>query len=416
MIPERTVGVLVDAYSTGNYLPPVFDELGIDLVHVFSTPEPMTTMLQPNPDGYCKMLAMGRDDVVAELQALQPSFVIAGQEPGVPLADWLSETLNLRTNGSALSSARRNKFEMIETVGAAGLKVAKQSLANSAEAAADWARTNAHWPCVVKPISSASTDGVVVCRSEAEVLSAARRILGKRDIFDELNDQVLVQTYLAGTEYIVDTVSCDGQARVVGIWRYEKFLLDDGSPIYNRDVLVAPSDPICDSLREYVTRVLDALGIQNGPAHAEIIVEADGPALVEIGGRLNGNMHPALHDICLGTDQAKLTAQLYASSKDFTDNYLKQPYTVRQPAVVYNAPTSHSGTVVSIDDELVSRIRDFPSVVDLTVKKKPGDVIRPTTDLLSSPLRFFMTHEDEAQLENDYHKIEQIHEEIYVVS
>lgn len=34
----RPTGVLVDAYSTGNFLPAAFDRLGVDVVHLRSTP------------------------------------------------------------------------------------------------------------------------------------------------------------------------------------------------------------------------------------------------------------------------------------------------------------------------------------------------------------------------------------------
>ncbi|MFI6504499.1 ATP-grasp domain-containing protein [Nonomuraea typhae] len=416
MATDRPWGVLVDAYSTGNYLPAAFGALGFDLVHLRSTPDPLTTMVAPDPAGYREFLAMRGESTVELLAERKPAFVVAGQEPGVPLADRLSEVLGLRTNGSALSQARRDKSVMIETVGAAGLRTAAQLVTKAPGEAVRWADVHGHWPCVAKPLSSASTDGVFVCRSRAELERAFERIISSTDIFGTTNSLVLVQSYLQGTEYIVDTVSCDGRTRLVGIWRYEKRLLDNGKPIYNRDILVDPSDEVCDQLHGYVVKVLDALGIQNGPAHAEVIVGPDGPALVEIGARLNGNMHPGMHASCLGSDQAQLTALAYGAPEVFLDEHAGRPYAIRQPAVVYNAPTSLSGTVTAVDDEVVGRIRSLPSVVDLTVKKKPGDPIRPTEDLLTSPLRVFLTSKDPAQLEADYREIARLRETVYGVT
>ena len=413
---DRPWGVLVDAYSTGNYLPAEFHALGFDLVHLRSTPEPLTTMLPPAPDSYLEFLAMRGESTVELLAERKPTFVIAGQEPGVPLADRLSETLGLRTNGSALSLARRDKSVMIDMVAGAGLRTAAQLVTRAYEDAAGWADEHGHWPCVAKPLSSASTDGVYVCRSRTELERAFGRIIGSTDIFASDNTEVLVQSYLTGTEYIVDTVSCDGRTRLVGIWRYEKRLLDNGKPIYNRDILVDPSDPVGGELLGYVLAVLAALGIRNGPAHAEVIVGPDGPALVEIGARLNGNMHPGLHTRCLGPHQAQLTALVYGAPRVFLDEYAERPYTIRQPAIVYNAPTTLSGTVSAIAEHVVEQIRALPSVVDLTVKKKPGDRIRPTEDLLTSPLRVFLTSPDPEQLEADYREIARLREAVYVVS
>ena len=49
--------------------------------------------------------------------------VFAGAETGVELADQLSEVMNLRTNGTAHSEERRNKFAMGEAVRNAGIRI-----------------------------------------------------------------------------------------------------------------------------------------------------------------------------------------------------------------------------------------------------------------------------------------------------
>lgn len=412
----RPTGVLVDAYSTGNFLPAAFDRLGLDVVHLQSTPELMPSMLPPAGASYRDFLIYDTEETtVKELSKLAPRFVVAGQEPGVPLADRLSEALRLRTNGSAKSAARRDKHEMIETVRAAGLATADQVLTSDAETAVRWATQRGHWPCVAKPISSASTDGVFVCRNQDDLRRAFHSIIGSADIFDIVNQQVLVQSYLDGTEYIVDTVSADGHAYVCGVWRYDKRLLPNGKPIYNRDILVGADDPVHGPLIAYTREVLDALGVHNGPAHSEVIVGPNGPVVVEVGARLNGNMHPAFHDLCLGHDQAALTALAYVDTERFVSTYGDRVCQRRQPAIVFNTPTGLSGQVVSVDEDVVQRIRQLPSVVDLTVKRKPGDLIVPTRDLLTSPIRVFMTAPDEETLERDYQLIDGMRESVYGV-
>ncbi|MCI4066888.1 ATP-grasp domain-containing protein [Micromonospora sp. R77] len=412
----RPTGVLVDAYSTGNYLPAAFQRRGVDVIHLQSTPELMPSMLPPARDSYRDFLVFDNETTaVKELEKVAPLFVLAGQEPGVPLADRLSELLGLRSNGSALSTARRDKHEMIEVVRAAGLAAAAQTLTDDVETALAWANAGGHWPCVAKPLSSASTDGVFVCRDEADLRRAFPAIIGSKDIFDITNQQVLVQSYLEGTEYIVDTVSADGHAYVCGVWRYDKQLLPNGKPIYNRDVLMDADDPVCGPLIAYTKQVLDALGVRNGPAHSEVIVGPNGPTVVEVGARLNGNMHPGFHDICLGTNQADLIALAYTDTDRFLAEYGDRVYQRRQPALVFNTPTERSGRIVAIDEDAVRRIRELPSVVELTVKRAPGQVIVPTKDLLTSPLRVFMTATDEASLERDYRAVDDIRESVYVL-
>lgn len=412
----RPVGVLVDAYGTGNYLPPAFDRLGIDVVHVQSSPEPIARMQPWDQAAYLGWLVYDPDGSTERvIKECEPRFVIPGQEPGVLLADQLSEAVGVRTNGTTFSEARRDKFKMIETIAAAGLRTATQLVTDDAEQAVAWADSSGYWPCVAKPLSSASTDGVFVCRDADALRAAFPAILGSTTVFNAVNTEVLVQSYLRGTEYIVDTVSVDGHVHVCGVWQYEKRLLSNGKPIYNRDILAPPTDPAAVTLIDYTRELLHALRIHNGPAHSEVIITPDGPAVVEVGARLDGDMHPVFHDVCLGTNMADLTALAYVHPERFLAEYGDTVYRQRQPAVVYNTPTTLSGRVVAINEALVRQIRERPSVVDITVKRKPGDVIVPTHDLLTSPLRVFLTAPDQSTVDDDYRFVESVRESVYEV-
>ncbi|HET9138977.1 ATP-grasp domain-containing protein [Actinophytocola sp.] len=415
MTTRRTgpVAVIVDGYSTGNFLPAAFARLGVRVVHVQSTPELMPTMLLPNLESYVdNLVCRDVDDMVATLRDYAPVAVLAGQEPGVPLADLLSERLGLASNGSALSAARRDKYRMIETVRAAGLHCAAQFKSAEPAAIVDWAVRHGRYPVVVKPLSSASTDNVYICRDAGEVAAAAARVLAARDIFDLANTEALVQSYLSGTEYIVDTVSVAGRRYVCGVWQYEKTMLPTGRNIYDKDVLQDPSAFPVPDLIGYVDGVLAALNIAHGPAHAEVMMTPDGPALVEIGARLNGNMNPGFHDVCLGANQADLIALAYARPAEFTQRYAGRIYTRRQDAIVHNTATTLDGEIAGVDQAVVDTISALPTVHLLNVKLAPGRRMRPTADLLGSPLRIFMTG-GRAAMHADYAAIQGLKDRVY---
>ncbi|QGV80453.1 ATP-grasp domain-containing protein [Streptomyces ficellus] len=420
--PARPVktAVIVDGYSTGTFLPPAFARLGIDVVHVHSTAEPMSTMLQPDLGAYREHFHCPDEEAfertVEALAALGPVAVLAGQEPGVPLADALSERLGLASNGTALSAARRDKYEMIEALRRAGVRCADQYKSPDPQALADWAERAGSYPVVVKPLSSASTDHVYRCHDAAEVLAAARAVLGSTDIFDRPNTEALVQSFLEGTEYIVDTVGVDGERYVCGVWEYEKRLLPGGKNVYDLDVLLEPDAAPVPELIAYVDTVLEALGIRHGPAHAEVIMTPEGPALVEIGARLNGNMNPGFHDLCLGANQADLTALAYARPWEFTNRYAGLVYTPRAAAAVHSTRTELDGVVTAVDQDAVDRIAALPSVHLVGVKLSPGKRISPTADLLTSPMRIFLTAPDLATVHADRDTIQTLKDEVYVVT
>jgi biotin carboxylase len=409
------VAAIVDGYSTGTFLPAAFARLGARVLHVRSTREWMTTMLAPNLAEYLgEVVHEDEETTVQKLTPYAPACVVAGQEPGIPLADRLSELMGLATNGSRLSAARRDKYEMIEVLRAAGIACADQFKTGDPAAVVGWAERRG-FPVVVKPLSSASTDGVQVCFSPAETYRAAERVLGSYDIFDAPNREVLVQSYLDGEEYIVDTVSRDGHRFVCGVWRYEKTLVA-GKNIYDKDILLRPDEDPVPELVAYIDTVLAALGIRHGAAHAEVKLTSRGPALVEIGARLNGNMHPDFHQICLGHNQADLLALSYMEPERFLDRYGDRVYTRRQPAIVYNAPTAQDGTVREVNASAVREIDDLPTVFLASVKIKPGGRIRPTVDLLTSPLRVFMTGVTGQAILEDYEKIRrQMKDRVYAL-
>lgn len=226
----------------------------------------------------------------------------------------------MRTNGTTFSAARRNKYKMIETGCAAGLRTAQQLLTDDAEEAVAWAEANGYWPCAAQPLASASTDGVCVCR-DATALRAALRSVLSTTVFNGSNTEVPVHSYLEGTEYLVDTASADGHAFVCGGWQYDKRLLPGGKPLCNRGILLSPTDPAALALIDYTRVMLDALRIHNGPAHTELIITQDSPALLDVGARVNGHLHPAFHDMAIGVNSADLTALACIHPGEFPARY-----------------------------------------------------------------------------------------------
>jgi hypothetical protein len=409
--------VVVDGYSNSGAFVAEFARLGIAALHVQSTAEFLPKMVPPDLSVYeDTFVCAGADAVdatVDRLRAYAPIAVIAGQEPGVPLADLLSERLGVATNGTAGSAARRDKFTMIETVRAAGLHCAGQFVSADPDRITDWAREHGRYPVVVKPRSSSSSDNVFICASPEEVAEAAQAVLAGITMYDQRNNDVLVQSYLDGTEYIVDTVSANGRHTVCGVWRYDKRLLPSGRPIYDLDVLQDPDAPHVRELIAYVLRVLDALGIEHGPGHSEVIMTESGPALVELGARLNGNMNPAHHDAFSGTNPARLNALAYARPAEFAARFGGKVYTKRCEAVVHNAATSRQGLVTAVDEAVVDKIAALPTVREVVVRRPAGTRLLPTVDLMTSPLRVFHIGDSHAEILADHQVVGQLAEDVF---
>ncbi|MFF3373154.1 ATP-grasp domain-containing protein [Streptomyces sp. NPDC002680] len=412
-----TVAVVVDGYSAGNFYPAAFTALGARVIHAQTTAELIPTMLAPDLTAYEQnLVSTDETELAGLLRAHAPAAVVPGQESAVRAADRLSEALGVKSNGTALSVARRDKYEMIEALRRAGVRCADQFKSDDASLIVKWAEDQGRWPVVVKPLDSAGSDAVFVCQDAAETRTAAESVLAGRTIFGNANTEALVQSYLKGTEYIVDTVSADGHQYVCGVWEYEKTLLPTGRNIYNRDILVAPdADPV-PALITYVTEVLAALDVRWGPTHAEVIVTDEGPVLVEIATRLNGNLNPAFQDLCLGHNQAGLSALAYIRPAEFVERYGDGVYRKLQSAYTYNAPTVLDGVVSAVDQETVAAIDALPSTVVTAVKYRPGSRIRPTNDLMTAALRIYLTSPDDTLLDADYERARALKDAVYQVN
>ncbi|WIM99832.1 ATP-grasp domain-containing protein [Actinoplanes oblitus] len=405
--------VLVDAYTSGKYLLPEFTALGAGVVHVQSTAEFMASMPAPDLSGYAARI-VHRDlaGTAASLRPYAPVRVLAGQEPGVLLADALARELGLPMNDPDRSEARRDKYLMIDAVRSAGLHCADQFTSGDPAELAAW-RPPGGYPVVVKPRRSAAGDSVFICDTADQVRAAAAAVLGSATIYGEANPQALVQSYLRGTEYVVDMVSHDGHRYVCGVWEYRKRLLPSGRNIYDRERLLAPDEAPAAELMAYVDRALDALGIRFGPTHAEVILTPDGPALVEVGCRLAGNMHPGFHDHCAGGNQATLAALEVVRPRDFLDRYAGRHYDKRAEAICCTTSTTLDGVVAEVDEAVAAEIAALESVHRFDLKLGPGSRIRPTVDLYSSTMRIFMSAAEMAVIDRDYRRIEQLKDRVY---
>jgi biotin carboxylase len=251
---------------------------------------------------------------LAELEAFKPDYVFAGFEAGVHLADLLNHHLKLAySNEFDTTDCRRNKYKMIEKLHEKKIAAAEQMMAQDWPVLASWLNARQCFPVVLKPLHSAGSDGVYVCANVNECQRAFGLIKGKMNKLNLLNDFVLAQEFLDGTEYVVNTVSRNEEVLLTELVQYKKKILPTGSIVYDVDMLLSPESKVADELFSYVKQVHQALGIRNGSAHAEVMMTKTGPKLVEIASRTDGILRP---DVC---EKTTTFGQLKALALSMTD-------------------------------------------------------------------------------------------------
>jgi biotin carboxylase len=404
--PAPRLGAIVDGYSTGSHLAPRFAVLGAPCVHVESAPPTPFYARSFRPADYVAHLAhrgdLGR--TLVELRELDVAFVVAGAEPGVPLADALSEGLGLPSNGTALSAARRDKHAMGEALRRAGVPAVEQLRTAEVEEAIAWARARDDWPVVVKPIDSAGTDGVVFCASAEELRDAFATQLGHPNALGGANGELLVQEQLRGTQFFVNSISWDGVHAITEVWRDTRRRVEGAGMVCDREQLLPRHGPEQDVVVPYVERVLDALGIRFGPGHAEVMLTARGPVLIECAARMQGSMLPDAVERCTPSHVA-VTVEAYLDPASVARRAAR-PYELRAHAECIALISEQEGLIRSC--ERLRELRRLPSYHSEIAMLGVGDRIARTVDLFSSPGSVYLVHIEERRLRQEYERLRAI--------
>lgn len=220
--------------------------------------------------------------------------IVAGSEPGVSAADWLSNRFGLPCNQRELLWHRRNKQGMIDIAAEAGLKVPKTWTVRTVSGLlqlTDQLR-NFTLGVIVKPAGSGGSDSCFICRDNTKVRDAVKQVLGSTNLFGIHNQEALVQERVGGEQYFVNAVSAEGRHLITEMFHYGISENSAVPHIYSAQT-IAPDDPLFASGTHYVQALLDALGVRFGASHTEIRY-ADGVwTLIEYNGRSMGPTVPS---------------------------------------------------------------------------------------------------------------------------
>jgi formate-dependent phosphoribosylglycinamide formyltransferase (GAR transformylase) len=152
------------------------------------------------------------------------------------------------------------------------------------------------YPCVAKPLALSASQGVIRANSREEFIAAAtriRRLLESPEIraTRETNlDQILVEGYIPGREVAVEGLLTDGELRVLAIFDKPDPL---EGPYFEETIYITPSR-LADAQQREIERcavdAIRALGLSQGPVHAEFRINEEGVWPLEVAPRPIGGL------------------------------------------------------------------------------------------------------------------------------
>ena len=366
------------------------------------------------------------DSWIAQLQEYELVAISCESDSGLADAERFASRLNV-THHNGFNEARRNKFQMIQTVEEiAGLEVVRQKLCDNVEDALNFGKLlgvgqedGDVW-AVVKPVRGVASDDVHLCKSLLSIRHAFEKIHGS-SVFGspwEKHDMVLIQEFAIGQEYAVDMVCKDGEKKISAIWIYDKRPANGAPFVYYATRLY--DGELGQTLYDYLSKVLDALGVRWGLSHNEVIITKNGPRLVEVNCRQHNMNFLPLTMSCHGYnafdmllaaylgDRARESYPIEGEGLRLDWDLLPHVPTRRMNGQMVHLSSFVEGTLVSVNESALMEIQQMESVLDLEVYGpflEPGNRIEKTIDIRTDCGWVQMVHPDEDTFRRDYERI-----------
>jgi len=206
--------------------------------------------------------------------------------------------------------------------------------------------------------------------------------------------------------YVIDHVSRDGVHKCVMVWVYDKRPTNGAAFVYYGMIPVDSNSEIAKLLIKYVEGVLDALHLDNGPTHGEVMMTSDGPCMVEMNCRSHGwdGAWVPLAEMLTGG---------YAQPAVALDSHIDGAAFAKIPNV-FPSPFKASGQNVMLVSFFAGTVRSTPgydkmkkmaSFVSLQTGVTVGSIVELTVDLFTAVGVLVLANKDPKILEKDLEEV-----------
>jgi len=321
-----------------------------------------------------RTIAVPLDDVDAaarELLALDDrrgvDAVVALDDRGVEVAAAAAERLGLPHNPPTAVAATRDKSRLRDALAAGEVaqpRYARLDDGNDRAAAIAAAARVGGYPVVVKPVGLTASQGVIRADGEEAVAAAARRAQAIAG-----GGPLLVEQYVPGAEVSAEGLLRAGRLEVLAVFDKPDPL---EGPYFEETIFVTPSR-LPASVQAELARVTQdacaALGLLEGPIHAELRVSDSRVVLLEVAARSIGGL--CARALRFGAGISLEEVILRHALGMSLEGLAREP----EASGVMMLPIPRAGTLVAVRGQDAARAVD--GIVGLEITVPPGRVVQP---------------------------------------
>lgn len=316
-----------------------------------------------------------QEAVIAKARELTQKYEILGiftlNEYQVPLAARMREALGI-PHGLREQAAMncRNKKLTRRRLAEEGVGSAEYRLVRTpAQALA--ALQDFQLPAVVKPSNDSGSQLVACCETAEEVWAAVDAIRRNSNnwVGQAMDPEILLEEYLAGPEFSVESISVQGESEVLAITAKRTI----GATEVGHTVPAPLAEEERAAIRQLVVDALTALGVTDCVTHTEVKLTPHGPRIIEVNARPGGDYIPLLVKATTGYDLREVALHLSIGSP--LEQVPRHP--VAAPSAAVRFFTAEADGVAQYGDAEV--VQEMPGVQTLKLSVLPGGAARRTT-------------------------------------
>lgn len=303
------------------------------------------------------------DSTASQVEALDDrapvDAVVAVDDQGVVVAAEAAARLGLPHNPPDAVATTRDKSRLRRALAAAEVRQPVFRLVEG-DGLPDLPR-----PWVVKPLGLSGSTGVIRVDEGDDAVTIFARV---RTIAGDERAPLLVETFVPGPEVAVEGLLRGGVLEVLAVFDKPDPL--DG-PYFEETIYVTPSRhrvALLDEVARLAQQACAAVGLTEGPVHAEARLAPEGPVLLEVAGRSIGGLCARTLRFGAGVSLEELILRHALGLP--TEGLVREDVA----AGVMMLPIPRSGTLREVAGQ--DQARAVPGVVGLEITVPRGRVVQ----------------------------------------